>query len=101
MKLKELVVSPEVLQALQKMITEKIKNVGIVQLIPNSKTTEIQCLMAELCVVESKLEALMIMLDNEEKDFSKFNEHLVTAANNGVVKAISTREQMMAGLKKG
>lgn len=99
MTLKEVVLSPEAMTAIQGMIIERLKNVKMIEL-ANSSTTPVDCLIAEICVVEAKLDAFMKMSEVGEKDFSKFNEYMTEAAIAGKSSALKTRELITAGLKR-
>lgn len=92
MKLKEMPVSPEALQAATKMIAARIDNLRFV--VQRGHAAPSECTMAEICMVEGKLDALMSFLEDQGMDFSKFNEYLATAYNQGFANAINIRTQM-------
>lgn len=100
MKYEEVNMTPECGEAIERLIMERLKNIAVVQKLPNSKVSETQCLIAELVMVECKLEALTRMFENGEKDFSEYNNHLVGAAENGTGIAIEVRKQMVAAAEQ-
>lgn len=99
MSLKNFTLTPPTMTALQGMIFERLKNVAILKE-AGTGTTEVQCLIAEICVVEAKLDAFMRMCESKEADFSTLGKYIELAANDLKQNAINVRTQIMAGLKK-
>lgn len=92
LKLNELPVSPGAMKRFQQLIIERITNLGIVM---RGGTSPTQALMAEICVLESKVDALMQILESKHNiDFTEFNEYLENAAASGAASAVNIRQQM-------
>ncbi len=93
LKLRELAVSPEANKSFMRMIIERITNLGIVTRSGSSPT---ECLMSEICIIESKLDALMLYLEEKHDiDFTEFNTYLENSALQGAATAVNIRTTMM------
>lgn len=94
-KLRELATSPEAVKAFGRMIVERITNLGVVTRSGSSPT---QCLMSEIVVLEAKIDALMLLLEEKnDVDFTEFNTYLENAALSGAATAVNIRQSMMKG----
>lgn len=91
MKITEQTMAPEVLQELQKLIIERLTNVNRLRKV---NAEPLHGLMADLCVVECKMDAILLMLEAQGADFSKFQDHLFQAAKQARATAINLRSHM-------
>lgn len=91
MKLNELAMSPESLKAIQNLIIARVTNMGTA--VRNGASTT-HCLMAEICVLEAKVDALMMMLETGGMDFTPFNDFLLSSAKSGTATAVNLSHMM-------
>lgn len=93
LKLKELAVSEKANKGFMRMIVERITNLGIVTRSGSSPT---ECLMSEICIIEAKMDALMLYLEEKHDiDFTEFNTYLENSALQGAATAVNIRATMM------
>jgi len=91
-KLAELETTPEIMVAFQKMIVERVQNMTVVT---QSGASPSQCLIGEIVVLEAKIDALMLLLEEQGIDFTKYNKYLEEAALRGAATAVNIRKQML------
>jgi len=98
MRTMNLTPTSEVMEALQGFIREKLINLDLVKKNAKSTVTDTQCLVAEMCVLEVKMDAMMQMMNDKDVDFNKFNDYSLNAAKFCTDQAKMVREQILAGL---
>lgn len=90
-KLKQQQLLPETMQAITKYVAARVQNMVAAIGTKQSPTT---ALMAEIVVLETKLDALMQMLEDGGQSFEHINRYMKEAAESGTNTANQIRFQM-------
>ena len=97
-KISERLIQPEVNTEITKACVERLTNVNI-SVAGGGKVS--QGILFELVITEIKFDALMLMLEAQGMDFSKYPEFMLKAAKQNQATAINIRETMMKEAKDG
>lgn len=93
-KLKDLPVSETLMKSLQRLIMEKIQNLALAT---RRSQSPVHGLVAEIAVLEARLEALMSILEEKNNvDFSEYNTYLENAADAASVMAVNSRTSILS-----
>lgn len=87
-------ITPEVMAEAQKMVMERIQNIG---LLASKKIDPISALLSELVMLEIKCDAALHLLDLHEVDFKDFDKMMILSAKKGVEGALNARQMIQAG----
>jgi len=93
-KLNEISITSDTMKAIGDMQVERMNNLALLQ--QRGKVPVASLMLGELVMIECKLDALLLMMENGGKDFTEFNEFLFQAAKQGKSAAIMVREQFTA-----
>ena len=97
-KLSEMVVPPQVNMEMTKACVERLTNINVSV---NNGVKVSQGILFELVITEIKFDALMLMLESQGMDFSKYPDFMLNAAKQNQATAINIRETMMKEAKDG
>lgn len=93
-KLSDVVMTPEIIAEIQRMVIERITNL---ELATRSGASPVQALMAEICVIEAKLDALMQMLEDQKVlSYREFADTLIRACKGSQLTAQIIRQSMLS-----
>lgn len=96
MSILELKTTPAIMGAIQRYIAERLYNMTQMLKMSKGQVTSAEPLLGELVVVEAKLDALLLTLEQQGMNFDNFAANLEEVCKIGQANAITIRKQYMA-----
>lgn len=93
MKLKDLKLGPEALEALAQLIHERTTNLGIEIKLGHAP---LAILIGEICTVEAKIDALMHLLEDKQNvSYKMYPVYVEQVCKSGIQNLLAAREAMV------
>lgn len=96
MKFSEQQTRPEVLGAFMRYIAERMFNVNKMFKTGGGRVDKAELVLGDLVVVEAKLDALILLMEEQGHDMTKYQDYLLEACKMGQANAINIRKQFEA-----